>query len=231
MSGAHVQSEPKWHCSECGYDLGGSLAIRRCPECGRSFDPEDRTTFDARPSPMRRLLSYAATVSALLYTAYVFFACSSPIGPEYYFILFFLLFLGFGLALSTHRFDRVRTIRDLAHVVQPHQSFKLLVVCFIFSLLFLILHPWSVRARFQLSASAFSAEVAQIQASGVLPATPRWIGLYYVLDVRQYGRGRLAFVTGHNLGDRVGFEYSLSGGNRPVPHAVPVGAGWCARIW
>ncbi len=40
------------HCRRCGYALAG-LAERRCPECGRPFDPASRRTFDR--SPRRRV--------------------------------------------------------------------------------------------------------------------------------------------------------------------------------
>ncbi len=32
-------------CHECGYRLKG-LSTTRCPECGRTFDPADSTTYD-----------------------------------------------------------------------------------------------------------------------------------------------------------------------------------------
>jgi hypothetical protein len=32
------------YCRECLYDLQG-IAERRCPECGRAFDPANRRTF------------------------------------------------------------------------------------------------------------------------------------------------------------------------------------------
>jgi hypothetical protein len=37
--------EPVGFCWECGYSLRG-LASRRCPECGRPFDPADETTMN-----------------------------------------------------------------------------------------------------------------------------------------------------------------------------------------
>lgn len=35
---------PEAECIRCGYSLGG-LAVPRCPECGRLFDPDDSTTY------------------------------------------------------------------------------------------------------------------------------------------------------------------------------------------
>jgi hypothetical protein len=34
-------------CLSCGYDLR-NLTEHRCPECGREFDPNDPSTFEAR---------------------------------------------------------------------------------------------------------------------------------------------------------------------------------------
>lgn len=36
-------------CLDCGYSLQG-LPENRCPECGRSFDPNDPETFAGRPT-------------------------------------------------------------------------------------------------------------------------------------------------------------------------------------
>lgn len=43
MAVANEVVEVEATCWECGYSLRG-LASRRCPECGRPFDPADRTT-------------------------------------------------------------------------------------------------------------------------------------------------------------------------------------------
>src|SRR5262245_46940874 len=41
------------HCLTCHYDLS-HLTEHRCPECGRTFDPSDPSTFFSRQSRSRR---------------------------------------------------------------------------------------------------------------------------------------------------------------------------------
>src|SRR5262245_43673266 len=35
-------------CRKCAYDLRAT-AENRCPECGKTFDPQERRTYDLRP--------------------------------------------------------------------------------------------------------------------------------------------------------------------------------------
>jgi hypothetical protein len=41
-----------FECGNCGYDLRGSLEIRRCPECGTPFEPPAQKGEDAGPESM-----------------------------------------------------------------------------------------------------------------------------------------------------------------------------------
>lgn len=45
-------------CKQCGYDLHG-LSERRCPECGRRFEPKNSGTYLTKPISGRRYLSLA----------------------------------------------------------------------------------------------------------------------------------------------------------------------------
>jgi hypothetical protein len=72
-------------CWECGYSLRGLGEGRRCPECGRAFDPADRTTMNVgRPvGPVARWLMrppgwplYAMTVVAALVSLW---AAATPV--------------------------------------------------------------------------------------------------------------------------------------------------------
>ena len=55
--------KPGMYCLGCYYDLR-NLPERRCPECGRGFDPGDCRTFSATPSPERlvKLINRAGTM-------------------------------------------------------------------------------------------------------------------------------------------------------------------------
>lgn len=52
MPPTDTPAQPAIHCRQCGYMLAG-LSEPRCPECGRRFDPERRSTFDRRPGAWR----------------------------------------------------------------------------------------------------------------------------------------------------------------------------------
>src|SRR3954447_17012614 len=70
-------------CWECGYALRG-LASRRCPECGRAFDPADPTTVNTGQvvGPVTRwLMSPPGSLMYLLLAAAVLvslWACVVP---------------------------------------------------------------------------------------------------------------------------------------------------------
>src|SRR5262245_7833529 len=59
------------HCRDCGHLLRGAVS-RRCPECGRPFDPEDARTTSAHPfsewrvslASLARLMTWVAAVVA-----------------------------------------------------------------------------------------------------------------------------------------------------------------------
>lgn len=64
---------PKAYCRGCGYDLREQAAApgageRRCPECGRAFDPADARTFLRRPRRvvLRRLVFWLTPPLMLL---------------------------------------------------------------------------------------------------------------------------------------------------------------------
>lgn len=59
------RSSPEPQCLTCGYILLG-LSVPICPECGRSFDPGDPTTFDVSPKRRRRKRRIGWTVALFL---------------------------------------------------------------------------------------------------------------------------------------------------------------------
>ena len=50
------------HCLSCSYDLT-SLVTGTCPECGRSFDTGNPSTYDSRPRGQRLLIRIAASLA------------------------------------------------------------------------------------------------------------------------------------------------------------------------
>lgn len=58
-------------CRKCYYALAG-VAARRCPECGREFDPADPKSFLARPPSKWRWPRRIATVLLLVGAVYAF---------------------------------------------------------------------------------------------------------------------------------------------------------------
>ena len=54
-------------CKNCHYSLDG-LTEKRCPECGREFDPNDPNTFDS-PAPVGIDFRSAAIGSAITFIA------------------------------------------------------------------------------------------------------------------------------------------------------------------
>jgi predicted amidophosphoribosyltransferase len=53
-------------CKSCHYPLK-QLTERRCPECGREFDPDDPSTFDTPRSKQERLAFRLLVISGLIY--------------------------------------------------------------------------------------------------------------------------------------------------------------------
>jgi hypothetical protein len=53
------------YCSACGYALHG-LKERRCPECGRPFDPHDDRTFSTQPPSLSQHAPLLGGVAGLL---------------------------------------------------------------------------------------------------------------------------------------------------------------------
>jgi hypothetical protein len=65
---APLEVEPaatRRYCAACSYELSG-LAISRCPECGRGFDPADHTTTAGEPARARLRRRERRAVLALL---------------------------------------------------------------------------------------------------------------------------------------------------------------------
>jgi hypothetical protein len=62
-----TSTEPARFCRRCGYELRG-LTSPRCPECGRTFDPNDQRTYLRRPLKrwMRQLKRVVIVLAVML---------------------------------------------------------------------------------------------------------------------------------------------------------------------
>lgn len=206
----------KTRCLGCGYWLDG-LCQPRCPECGRSFDPLDPTTFLtgterlkwrrwAQPPPLWNLALAAVATLAILDDA------SKPLPPNFMMYLlgpFFVIGLAvdYIVRLGALRSDRRRAAGDR----QPHTHRKfwrwfVLPMGWLIALA-AIVSDWDLHKRFELSQPAFDRVVANIQPGQEADTGFRVIGLYYVWEVRRTGPSRIEFVTGQGLIHDVGFLY------------------------
>src|ERR1017187_4798216 len=67
MNAPPDMSDCHMFCRGCGYALVG-LTSRRCPECGREFDPENPRTFLVRPrrGVLRRIIKIGLVLGCLM---------------------------------------------------------------------------------------------------------------------------------------------------------------------
>ncbi|MGP1347212.1 MAG: hypothetical protein ACTS3F_11180 [Phycisphaerales bacterium] len=74
----HPAPPPPEHiyCKRCGYDLSATHDLILCPECGRAFDPSNKSTFDTTPRQeirkrlARRVLLIIALTALILSALY-----------------------------------------------------------------------------------------------------------------------------------------------------------------
>ncbi len=108
-------SKPTKYCLRCGYDLA-HLDTSACPECGRTFDPSEPSTFGPlpqRPIPWQAVASIACTL-VFFAALYIDSRPSAARGwdPWYYnhadkFVAFIALFaFAVGCLLATVRLRR-----------------------------------------------------------------------------------------------------------------------------
>jgi len=122
---------PTKYCLGCGYDLE-HLRESSCPECGRTFDPTDPSTFGPlphRPIPWHALASIACTIIffAALYIDRRPSTIRDP-APWYYegsksvaFIVLFAVAVGSLLATVRLRFRIAATIGAIGIVAMVWQ--------------------------------------------------------------------------------------------------------------
>jgi hypothetical protein len=100
MQGPTVHA--KLYCLSCQYSLAG-LIEHRCPECGRRFDPSDRSTFGTSPHRIVRQARSWRTAYALAILAPIEFICAAmayhTIGEGHSILLVFAAIVGNALVV------------------------------------------------------------------------------------------------------------------------------------
>lgn len=169
-------------CRGCGHSLRG-IASRRCPECGREFDPHDlRTT---RATASRWSLEFfaraaRAVIILLGVAALACFLCSAlGYDPTILWVCGFLLSpllipcMAYAIVMASIKRAPLRRLDRVCAFVFP-----ILIVSIIWSY-------WPFRLTFLMSRPRLEALAAQVrQAKGKAPAMPRQVGWFRIVDAR-----------------------------------------------
>jgi len=215
-------------CKTCNYLLR-QLENNVCPECGRAFDPKDRSTYyvqprerswrdDASPPPTWHLWVFLA--AALLYIH----GASFPLAPNFFLPcllqialvvsapVILVLYLRRIIACYKLRSDDLPPPKDVA---RPRRNWFGLP-CLIAAIITVNIYNWPYALRWSISKPAFDRVVKSILSGEPAPKTPCWIGAYRVKQIDALpDEGVIDFVTGQSF-DACGVEYSLDG-LRPNP--------------
>lgn len=224
-------------CLHCGYRLYG-LTEHRCPECGRSFNPLDPTTYEttSKPSFLRKLArppSLLECAAIMATTASVLIVVSNPapwissgvwcLGfPIWCALLWITVVRAYGCRLDSPRAtdDRDPEPRGKSRwYVMPLSAAILVSTMF---------HPWPLKLRFWLSKPAFEANLKALQSGQQVGSG--WIGLYEVAKVTP-SRGTTGpmivyFEVDADWADPVGFEYNPNPTRAIGPFDVQVAKDW-----
>jgi len=109
-------------CLNCGYDLRG-LPKNRCPECGRAFDPSDRSTFIALLPDGRRPLAYAGVSVAawIISAAVVLIISGSPAAVSEWSNTPFIPAIA-GMLIGVHAWASARDVLRLPSEAAQHRG-------------------------------------------------------------------------------------------------------------
>ena len=245
-----LRKEPR--CKTCFYLLR-ELERNVCPECGRAFDLDDRSSYCYRKneSSWRDYASPPPTwhlVLLSLIALHYLYGASFPLSPNIFLpcLLSIVMFVGAPFFVFAYIRRAIACYKAKNDGLPKPSDFKiyhrrnwiglLLPIAIVLST---FIYNWPLKLRWELSKPAFDATVKVIETGKPAPATPRWIGAYYVYRVDVYvEQGTfVGFITGDTIGDPCGFEYSFSG--QPVGTIyspfqyidVDLGAGWSEREW
>jgi hypothetical protein len=216
-------------CFHCGYDLR-SLTTNICPECGNRFDPKDPATyvhpaFAWQTRGLRRLLHPPPLFDCAVLVATAIFVVvrsSSPAWPNVLisssirkeglgssFWLTFLVLLALApVATSIRRrlaHQRFAELK-LRYTGPTNHRQAIMMVCSLI-ILATLLYPWPFWIRFAASYPALQNAVAIEQP----PKQPKWVGWFYVRNIRSYPSGVVFFAIEGSYEREYGVTFARHG--------------------
>ncbi|MCA9256243.1 MAG: hypothetical protein KDA33_11435 [Phycisphaerales bacterium] len=186
-------------CIDCGYALRG-LRDNACPECGRTFDATDESTFetDDGARSWRRWAQAPSLWSIVPWVALTLFALNdaSKPGTYWYNDLVYLFGVVLGLIVAMRYWRRVCACRnDAARAAMDkgprrrRRAWRWVVFPACLALMVSLgIHNWPLSLRFALSRSAMDAMQTRIDGGAPIPKGTIIVGLYRVWIRRVYGR-------------------------------------------
>ncbi len=219
-------------CLGCDYVLDG-LVESRCPECGRSFDPQDPCTFYTGSrlekwvrrwsEPPRKTLNRCACAVAALYLIQSALPGGLSVVP--------LLCISVGALLICIWLFRflMRFVLRRKHgcaLQSPKRWLVIPTACAVIALSSAVQFP--LRVGFWLSRPSMDALASEVASSPASSFEPRWVGIYRVQQITRISSGVLLRVAGAGFMDTLGFAHSSSG----MPPTLfgeefsPLSSGW-----
>jgi len=218
-------------CLWCGYPLQG-LPGPVCPECGRSFDPDDQSTYDhpwippswriwAKPPRTWHALCVVtitlvaleniSTTGALIRSQSWILPCAASFTCAAVPMLFVVV-CNYLIRLFAVRNDCERSSADKARKRHDRKWRWLVTPVCLAVIGSALIRPWPLYVRFYLSRPALEQAAQKVLAQPQTILGSRWIGLYYIEQFELASTGCVQFHTGRTLAGRVGFEYDPKGG-------------------
>jgi hypothetical protein len=179
------------YCLGCGYALSG-LSHDRCPECGRSFDPQDPLTTAAHPLADTRVLLARAGTTLTLFLGIVagaaIFLSAGGLDPAVQWLA--------GILLAP--FVVVLLAAVLIPSVPLSARRRISGIACAAMLVSIVVTDWPFRLMFELHRSALNRTVGRFRSGELSPdAGPVTVGLFSFRRVHFAENGNLGFqLTG-----------------------------------
>lgn len=222
-------------CLGCDYVLNG-LVENRCPECGRSFNPQDPSTFYAGPTPEkwmrlwseppRKTLNRCACVIAALFLIQGVVPGGLSIVP------LLCAFAGALLILIWLFRMLIRFALRRKYGCAAQSPTRWLVIPTAFAAVAVSsAAQFPLRVGFWFSRPSLDALAVEVASSPASSFEPRWVGIYRVNEIHRTSSGVVMTVVGAGFRDTLGFAFS----SVAVPPTLsveaysPLSGGW--SVW